>query len=184
MLVVASTVGSIWATDTFTHALGSTMTIVGPAEPEGGLKRASRLSPPTSPADVIPTDVQTILDATNQHRAAHGIAPLELHPQLAEAAEIHALDHQVRECAAELSHTGTDGSGPGDRIARTGLRVRTWGENIACGYRTAPSVMQGWIDSPGHLANILNPAFTHLGVATSFGKDGNPYWGQVFGTPR
>lgn len=177
-LAVAITFGSTGLASTVTDALGASMTISGSAEPDDSLQRASRL-------DVTPrTDIEIILDLTNQHRALHGIAALELHPQLNAAAEIHALDHTQRDCLTELSHAGSDGSRAGDRIARTGLRVRNWGENIACGHLTAPDVVRAWIESPGHLANILNSDFTHLGVATSFGRDGRPYWGQAFGTIR
>ena len=190
-LALATTLGSFWAADAVTDALGTPMAIMAPTEADGGLQRAARLGAATDeqpapelPTTSISTDVQTILDLTNDHRAAHGIAPLTLHPQLTEAAEIHATDHESRECVGGLSHTGSDGSNPGDRIASTGLRVRDWGENIACGHPTAARVVQRWIESPGHLANILNPDFTHLGVATGFGRDGYTYWGQVFGTPR
>lgn len=177
LLAVATTFGSIGLAAAVTDALGPSISISGSAQPADALRRASRL-------DVTPrTDIEIILDLTNRHRALHGIAPLELHPQLNAASEMHAVDHTQRECLTGLSHTGSDGSRAGDRIARTGLRVRTWGENIACGHLTAADVVQAWIESPGHLANIVNPDFTHLGVATSRGLEGRPYWGQTFGTP-
>jgi uncharacterized protein YkwD len=81
-------------------------------------------------------------------------------------------DHQ------SMSHTGSDGSSPGDRITRAGYDWRTYGENVAYGYPTPESVMAGWMSSPGHKANILNCAFKEIGVGMA--KDGY-YWTQDFG---
>lgn len=83
-----------------------------------------------------------------------------------------------------FSHTGLNGSSPGERISATGYVWRTYGENIAYGYASAESVMQGWINSDGHLANILNGNFTQLGVGYRKDSNGRPYYVQVFATPR
>jgi uncharacterized protein YkwD len=84
-----------------------------------------------------------------------------------------------------FDHNSPDGSTPGQRITQTGYQWRTWGENIAYGYTTAEQVMQGWINSPGHRANILNKNFNEIGVgyfvAKSSGKNGTAYWVQDFG---
>lgn len=128
---------------------------------------------------------QAIFDQTNAARAAAGVAPLTFHPQLRQAAEIHGNDQRNKPCAAGyLTHTGSDGSNPGDRIRRTGLSVRNWAENIACGYTMPESVMNGWMNSSGHRTNILNPALTHLGVSVTYSDSGRRYWVQVFGVPR
>jgi uncharacterized protein YkwD len=81
-----------------------------------------------------------------------------------------------------FSHTGLDDSSPGDRISAAGYTWRTYGENIAAGFTDEESVMIGWLESPGHCANIMNANFTELGVAI----DENPssryriYWTQEF----
>lgn len=78
-----------------------------------------------------------------------------------------------------MSHTGSDGSDPGERITRAGYTWSTYGENVAYGYSTPEQVMQGWMTSPGHKANILNCSFKEIGVGLS-----GTYWTQDFGTAR
>jgi uncharacterized protein YkwD len=82
-----------------------------------------------------------------------------------------------------FSHTGIDGSSPGDRISAAGYHWSTYGENIAAGYEDAQSVMQSWLTSSGHCANIMNTSFKEVGVGlvTGSGSYGN-YWTQVFAT--
>lgn len=123
-----------------------------------------------------------MLDRTNAERAQRGVGPLQLHPQLTQAAETHAADQFNRGCN-NLSHTGTDGSSPFDRIERTGLKYLAAAENIACGYRSPDTVMQGWMNSSGHRANILNSRYTHIGISATLDATGRPYWVQIFATP-
>ena len=79
----------------------------------------------------------------------------------------------------KFSHKGKNGSNPGTRISKTGYNWSTYGENIAAGNTTEEDVIQGWLDSPGHCSNLMNPDFTEVGVATS-----GPYWTQVFAKPH
>ena len=85
-----------------------------------------------------------------------------------------------------FDHTNQQGEGPGPRIERTGYVARTWGENIAAGYGSLEAVVAGWIDSPGHCANIMNGGFTEFAVAvaenqnTAYGS----YWTMVLAAPR
>ena len=78
-----------------------------------------------------------------------------------------------------MGHTGSDGSSAGDRIQANGGSFSTWGENVAAGYRNASDVVDGWMNSPGHRANILNPGFTRIGVAVATSADDTPYWTMV-----
>jgi uncharacterized protein YkwD len=149
-----------------------------------GLQRADRLDPPPPRHPVVVNDVQAVLTLVNAERAARGIAPVSLHGQLTQAAQAHAADQFYRDCVTQLSHTGTDGSNPGTRIARTGLSVRSWAENIACGQRTPAEVMTAWMNSSGHRRNILNSGLTHIGISVSRDSDGRLYWVQVFASPR
>ena len=82
-----------------------------------------------------------------------------------------------------MSHTGSDGSNPGDRIARAGYRFSAWAENVAMGYPDAASVMDGWMNSPGHRANILSGNVTEIGVGLAYAADGAPYWTMVLARP-
>jgi uncharacterized protein YkwD len=82
-----------------------------------------------------------------------------------------------------FDHYGSDGSSPGDRLAREGYYGSAWGENIAAGYSSVNSVMQGWIGSAGHCANMMNSAFTEMGAAkySDPSSQWGSYWTQVFG---
>lgn len=101
---------------------------------------------------------------------------LALEARLLQAAKAHSED-MLNE--GTLTHTGSDGSNPGQRIARTGYEAATWGENAAAGYGSPDSVMGGWLRSPGHCRNIMNPAFTEIGVARA-----GTYWTMVLARPR
>ena len=85
-----------------------------------------------------------------------------------------------------ISHTGRDGSNPAQRDRRAGHPYRSIGENIAAGWQMKPEdSVAGWIKSPGHCANLMNPAFTEMGVAFAVdpGSKMGVYWTQTFGTP-
>lgn len=134
-----------------------------------------------------------ILDAVNQARAKprtcgtrsfRATTPLAWNGALAAA----ALDHS-RDMAANrrFSHQGTDGSDVATRATRAGYRWRLIGENIASGQTSAQEAVAGWLDSPGHCANIMNPAFTEMGAGYAISQARMPgfaYWTQVFGVPR
>jgi uncharacterized protein YkwD len=85
-----------------------------------------------------------------------------------------------------FSHDGRDGSKPSGRATRAGYVWRAVGENIAAGQGTADAVVQGWIDSPPHCANLMSDKFTEMGVAYAVNPNSQMgiYWAQVFGTPR
>jgi uncharacterized protein YkwD len=183
-LGVSLAAGTFFAATPSSNVVALDQGIVVSAALSAGLQSAERLNPPPPRDPVVPSDVQAVLTLVNAERGARGIAPVSLHGQLTQAAQAHAADQFNRNCLTQLSHTGTDGSSPGDRIARTGLSVRTWGENIACGQRTPAQVMTAWMNSPGHASNILNSSFTHIGISASPDSDGRMYWVQVFATPR
>jgi uncharacterized protein YkwD len=79
------------------------------------------------------------------------------------------------------AHASPDGSRPWDRAAAAGSVLRSIGENIACGQRSPAEVVTGWMNSPGHRANILRREFTHIGVGFAGGGRAGTYWTQVFG---
>ncbi|MEJ2620559.1 MAG: CAP domain-containing protein, partial [Candidatus Thiodiazotropha sp.] len=80
-----------------------------------------------------------------------------------------------------FNHTGQDGSSPGDRISAAGYSWRTYGENIAAGYQSAESVMEGWLNSPGHCSNLMNSRFKDIGVGVVNGSGTyGIYWTQDF----
>lgn len=110
--------------------------------------------------------------------------PVTWNPQLGEAALSHSRDMAARRY---FGHKAKDGSMPADRATRAGYAWQRVGENIAFGKSTPDEAMAGWLDSPGHCANIMNPSFTEMGAAYGVAaekRSGIVYWTQVFGKPR
>jgi uncharacterized protein YkwD len=108
--------------------------------------------------------------------------PLAVSRKLNDAASDHARDMARRKY---FEHVGRDGSEPRDRVRRAGYQSRLTGENIALGPESAEEVVAGWLDSPGHCENIMDPRFRDIGVGFAIGKKrGQIYWVQNFGSPR
>ncbi|MEM9774023.1 MAG: CAP domain-containing protein [Chloroflexota bacterium] len=122
----------------------------------------------------------TVLDLVNSERENAGCGPLEANPFLRSAAFLHSQDMAVNRY---FDHTALDGSRFWDRADRAGYQGFAAGENIAAGYGSPESVMNGWMNSSGHRANILNCSHTEIGIGYYF-DSGSPYrryWTQVFG---
>jgi uncharacterized protein YkwD len=138
----------------------------------------------TRPATTLPPEgggndrayEQRVIELTNANRRQAGCPDLVNNNKLHAAALAHSKDMAVNNY---FSHTGLNGSSPGERIADQGYRFRGWAENIAAGYRTPESVVEGWMNSPGHRANILNCSLREIGVGFY-----QFYWTQNFGIPR
>jgi uncharacterized protein YkwD len=107
--------------------------------------------------------------------------PLATDERLVRAAQLHSKDMATKNY---FSHTGLDGSRPWDRVSRQGYAWSAVGENIAAGYTTPEAVVQGWLKSAGHCANIMNPRYTQTGVGQATGGRYGVYWTQVFARPR
>jgi uncharacterized protein YkwD len=120
--------------------------------------------------------IQQVLDITNSERARAGLSPLRLHSQLNAAAQAHSNDMARNNF---LSHTGSDGSSPFDRMKRHGYTVGWAAENVASGHSSPQDVMRGWMNSSGHRTNILNPRYRDIGIG--YARGNQPYWTQVFG---
>lgn len=108
--------------------------------------------------------------------------PLTWEDDLEDAAQRHSNDMAFNNF---FSHTGSDGSDVGQRVTAAGYDWRMVGENIAAGQRSIAEVVQAWLDSPGHCANIMNAGFKEIGaaVAVNPSADFQVYWTQVFATP-
>ncbi|MFE9294523.1 CAP domain-containing protein [Streptomyces niveus] len=113
----------------------------------------------------------------NAERAKAGCGPVSANSQLQTAALRHSQDMAAKDY---FDHNSPDGKDPGDRITAAGYRWTTYGENIARGQQTAAEVMKGWMNSPGHRANILNCAFKEIGIGVH-DASGGPWWTQAFG---
>ncbi|MGN9789689.1 CAP domain-containing protein [Streptomyces sp. NPDC054847] len=121
-----------------------------------------------------------VLSLVNKERASAGCSPLTANAKLTQAADDYS---DVMARSGVMSHTGPDGSTMTSRVEAAGYVWSTLGENIARGQADAASVMNSWMNSPGHRANILNCSFKELGVGVHFG-DGGPWWTQNFGAGR
>ncbi|MER6301677.1 CAP domain-containing protein [Kitasatospora sp. NPDC001539] len=122
---------------------------------------------------------QQVVDLVNAERAKAGCAPVTAEPRLASAAQSHSDDMADRNY---FDHASPEGYHADHRIEAAGYRWSTWGENIARGQKDPAAVMDAWMNSPGHRANILNCAFKQLGVGVRTGS-GGPWWTQVFAAP-
>ncbi len=124
---------------------------------------------------------QSLLTLTNEARAAAGLGALEPSPELAQAARHHAAEMAQ---LGYFSHTSpvAENARLEQRVARSGSFVRTLGENLALvGDDTAQASTTGWMESPGHRANLLHPRFTHVGFGSATYPDGRVAVAQVFG---
>ncbi len=131
----------------------------------------------TSPG--ITAELQAVVDLVNKERAKAGCTALTIDDKLMLAAQRHSQDQADHKT---MTHDGSDGSDVGDRLDRVGYAWRAYGENVAWNQQTPAAVMDAWMNSPGHRANILNCSFTEIGVGVA--RSNGPYWTQDFGTPR
>ncbi|WP_367649686.1 CAP domain-containing protein [Paenibacillus sp. NEAU-GSW1] len=135
-----------------------------------------------------------VFSLTNKERVAAGLLPLQklfitadlpngemlTTDQLNDIATLKARDMRDNNY---FSHTSPTYGSPGQMLTDFGVEWTAYGENIAAGQLTPEAVMESWMNSPGHRANILNPNFTHLGVGYVPGNDQNDYktyWAQLF----
>ena len=126
------------------------------------------------------SEVAQVVALVNKERSAAGCGPLSEDPLLNKAALGHSEDMDARDF---FDHTNPDGADPGQRITAAGYTWSTYGENIAQGQQTPEAVMDSWMNSPGHRANILNCAFKDIGVGIHKGT-GGPWWTQNFGAKQ
>ena len=159
--------------------------------------RTCRLRPRryrSKPVARIPDFAAATLAAVNQRRAAGATcgsrgsfaaaAPLRWSSQLAAASAAHSADMAALNY---FSHTSADGRSMSDRVNATGYTWASLGENIAAGYPGIDSVVEGWMRSDGHCANIMNPAFDEMGLACVPGASGSrygQYWTQNLARKR
>ena len=132
---------------------------------------------PTVPATPVDTSFVGML---NNVRANNGAGAVTYDARLGRAAQVHANDMLAN---GRLTHTGSDGTDAGQRIAREGYDWITWGENIARGQSDEEAVLTAWVNSPDHQENNVNPAFEDFALAKA-GSGGSQYWVLVLATER
>lgn len=119
--------------------------------------------------------VRQVVDLVNRERAKAGLSPVTADTSIQAAAQVRA-----REIEKSFSHTRPDGSSFSTALTQQGVTYRGSGENIAWGQKTPEQVMNGWMNSEGHRANILNKNFTKIGVGYHQNASGTNYWTQLF----
>ncbi len=128
-----------------------------------------------------------VLKLTNDYRRSFGLAPLRLNPVLSAIAQSHSQDMAHNDF---FDHRSSNGSTVFDRFLQGGYAYHSGGENIAAGFSTPKSVVNAWIESPGHRANLLTPFFQEMGVGfVHLPSDPGKirlryYWTQDFGVPK
>ncbi|MER6347654.1 sigma-70 family RNA polymerase sigma factor [Streptomyces sp. NPDC001595] len=149
--------------------------------PQPSVTRPVRTASSAPRSQQTPTGaVAQVVALVNEERAAGGCGPLTEDAQLNQAAQRHSEDMAARDF---FDHTNPDGADPGQRTTAAGYRWSTYGENIARGQQTPEAVMESWMNSPGHRANILNCSFKDIGVGIHEGS-GGPWWTQNFGAKQ
>lgn len=122
-----------------------------------------------------------VLRRVNAERGTRGLAPLGRDRRLATTAAKQAC-WMAR--TAKLSHAGPGGKHAGERAKAAGYRWHFMAENVAMGYRSAQSVVAGWMTSDGHRRNILDPRAKEAAVALVLGGDGRLWWALEMGAPK
>ena len=129
---------------------------------------------PTQSTSSVSAYEKKVVELTNAERAKQGLAPLTLDTELSKVARTKSQDMKNKNY---FDHTSPTYGSPFDMMKSFGISYKSAGENIAMGQKTPEQVVQAWMDSPGHRANIMNSSFTHIGVG--YVASGN-YWTQQF----
>ena len=116
-----------------------------------------------------------VVRLVNEERAKAGLPALTVDRGAASAAQVRA-----KEIERSFSHTRPDGSSFNSALTEAGVNFRGAGENIAYGQNSPEKVMEGWMNSSGYRANILNSSYTSIGVGHYQNASGVNYWTQLF----
>ena len=152
------------------------------AEPTAVPTAVPTAEPTAAPTQQPSTEAElerAVFDLVNQERAKNGLDALKWAEDLAAVARAHSADMINR---GFFSHTNPDGQSPFDRLKNAGISYKSAAENIAYGQRSAEAVMNSWMNSSGHRANILNKNLKEIGVGAVKNSNGTIYWTQVFVT--
>jgi uncharacterized protein YkwD len=141
-----------------------------------------------TPVDAAPVSsapssmASSIVDLTNAERARAGLAEFGSNTRLMQAAQLQA-DQMAR--VGRLDHVLNEAPypRPEDRLAAVSYQWRAYAENVAYNQRGAAEVVNSWMQSSGHRANILNPSLTEMGAGFARDPSGRPYYVQVFARP-
>lgn len=130
--------------------------------------------PSDSSSSASSSYVTEVIRLVNVERAKEGLSALTENTALSQVAQLKSQDMCDNKY---FSHTSPTYGSPFDMMKKYGITYKTAGENIAMGYKTPAAVVEGWMNSSGHRANILSSSFTQIGVG--YVQSGN-YWTQMF----
>lgn len=157
----------------FVHLLWPALTVLLVACGTGGVSPEQRT---LAHEVLVHVNAARIAGATCGETQRPSVPLVGLSEQLIQAAQAHSDDMLAM---GKLTHTGSDGSSPRERIARTGYQAANWGENAAWGYTSEAAVVVGWLGSVPHCTSIMNGDYTEIGAARA-----GSYWTLVFARPR
>lgn len=158
----------------------------GNGTPTGGSGSNTSPPPPPPPGPGGGTDLDAeesaFLTLINNYRTQRGLGALTHNAQLGQAAETHSQDLADHN---RTGHTGSDGSGPRQRIERAGYDWSWWGENVFWGSASAQVAFDWWKESDTHDANMLSANFSEIGIGRAYNAASNFdwYWTTTFGRP-
>lgn len=157
--------------------VGACVPSAGPSSRDGG-------SPAQGPTVTAPASIaHDVIRYTNDARARNGLTPLAESAKLMAAASIQS-QQMAQFQRADHTISGAEYPTLQARLQAVTYVYSNAAENVAWNQRDAQSVVSSWMSSSGHRANILDPALREIGVAMTRSAKGEPYWVQVFGSPR
>lgn len=189
-LTLAFSTSVFAATDTYTVQKGDTLWLISKAY-QVGISEIIEANPQFEnpnliyPGDKVyiplvdeevTTTQEEILRLVNKERKSQGLSSLELDWQVSRVAQTKSEDMAKNNY---FDHTSPTYGSPFQMLKSFNVSYKTAGENIAKGQKTASAVMNSWMNSSGHKANILGSSYTHLGVGY-YVENGTPYWTQMF----
>lgn len=130
--------------------------------PSGSYEKASNGALASRDYSETKLDAEKARDLINAYRKEKGLKPLRINMELTNAAKAHSRDLARWD---RISHFGSDGSNPWDRVKRTGYNARLAAENVGTGQASIEEVIKGWKKSEGHNKNLLMPDVQHMGIA-------------------
>lgn len=145
------------------------------AIPTTETKTTTTAAPATTQAPTTSNYEQRVAELVNVERQKNGLAPLTLDSEISNVARIKSKDMSDNNYFAHQSPTY---GSAGNMLTQFGIKWNAWGENIAAGQKTPEDVVNAWMNSEGHRANILSPNFSKIGVG--YVNNGRPHWTQMF----
>ncbi|MFT8315497.1 MAG: CAP domain-containing protein [Clostridium sp.] len=178
--VATSTKATTNSDNTTTTTKPSTNTTNNPTTTTNSNPATTQPTQNSGQSSIISAEANEVIRLVNVERSKNGLAPLKANAELSKVAATKAQDMIDKNY---FSHTSPTYGSPFDMMKKFGINYTAAGENIAYGQKTPADVMNSWMNSPGHRANILNSNFTEIGVGVAKDKNGTPYWVQMFINP-